>query len=408
MKKNYKKTLIACYIGFITQAISINFLPLLFITFNNTYGISLKELSLIPFVFFFTQFIVDSFASIFSDKIGYRKCIVVSQTLSGIGIALLAILPELFSNPIVGILIAVIIYAIGSGLIEVLGSPIIEACPFENKAGVMSILHSFYCWGTMGVILGSTLFFYIFGIQNWKILALIWAALPLLNIYNFATCPIERIDNNEKSMGIKNLLKTPIFWLMIVLMVCSGASEIAISQWASAFVESSLGVSKAIGDLVGPCLFAFFMGISRFLYGKFSEKMDLTISMLICGLMCVGCYLLVSLSSIPILGLIGCATCGFAVGIMWPGSLSISSKKCPNGGTALFAFLALAGDIGGMLSPTIVGNVSSLVGDNLKIGLLVVIVFPIILVITLLVLQLKKKKALKEIVEPENLNEERT
>ena len=386
IQKNYKKTLIACYLGFVTQAISANYAPLLFLTFKSTYGITLEKIAMIPMVFYFTQLIVDLAATKFADKIGYHACVLASQVLSAAGIALMSFLPELLPAPFVGILISVVLYAIGSGLIEVLVSPIVEACPFENKDGVMSLLHSFYCWGAMAVILGSTLFFAVFGVENWKILTCIWALVPLYNTFNFINCPIERLVEDGKSMGISRLLKTPIFWLMIILMVCSGASEATMAQWASAFTESAIGVSKTVGDLAGPCLFAMFMGISRMLYGKFSEKLDLTKVMLICGTMCVGCYLLASLSSLPILGLAGCALCGLAVGIMWPGSISISSQNCPRGGTAMFAFLALAGDLGATVSPTMVGSLSEMAGGNLKTGLLVATIFPIILVVGLIVL----------------------
>jgi len=391
-QKNYKKTLIACYLGFVTQAISANFTPLLFLTFKGTYGITLDKIAMIPLVFYLTQLLVDLAATKFADKIGYRICVAASQVLSAAGLILMAILPDILPVPFVGILIAVVLYAIGSGLIEVLVSPIVEACPFENKDGMMSLLHSFYCWGAMGVILGSTLFFAIFGVENWKILTFIWALVPLYNTFNFINCPIERLVEDGESMSIGKLLKTPIFWLMIMLMVCSGASEATMAQWASAFTESAIGVSKTVGDLAGPCLFAMFMGIARMLYGKFSEKLDLTKVMLICGIMCVGCYLLASLSALPILGLAGCALCGLAVGIMWPGSISVSSQNCPKGGTAMFAFLALAGDLGAMVSPAMVGSISELAGGGLKTGLLFATVFPAVLVCVLLIVRSKAGK----------------
>ena len=390
---NYQKTLVACYLGFVTQAISANFAPLLFLTFKSTYGITLDKIAMIPLVFYLTQLLVDLAATKFADKIGYRTCVVTSQVLSTVGLILMAILPEILSVPFIGILISVVLYAIGSGLIEVLVSPIVEACPFENKDGVMSLLHSFYCWGAMGVILGSTIFFAVFGIENWKILTFIWALIPFYNTFNFINCPIERLTEDGKSMGISKLLKTPIFWLMILLMVCSGASEATMSQWTSAFTESAIGVSKTIGDLAGPCMFAMFMGISRMLYGKFSEKLNLTKVMLVCGIMCAVCYLLASMSTLPILGLAGCALCGLAVGIMWPGSISISSQECPRGGTAMFAFLALAGDLGATVSPTMVGSLSEMTGGNLKMGLFVATVFPVVLVFGLLILKSKVGKA---------------
>ena len=395
-QKNYKKTLIACYLGFVTQAISANFTPLLFLTFRGTYGITLDKIALIPLVFYLTQLLVDLAATKFADKIGYRACVVASQVLSAVGLVLMAILPEMLPAPFVGILISVVLYAIGSGLIEVLVSPIVEACPFENKDGVMSTLHSFYCWGAMGVILGSTLFFAVFGVENWKILTFILAMVPLYNTFNFINCPIERLIEDGESMGIRRLLKTPLFWLLILLMVCSGGSEATMSQWASAFTESAIGVSKTVGDLAGPCLFAMFMGITRMLYGKFSEKLDLTKVMLACGIMCACCYLVASLSQLPILGLAGCALCGLAVGIMWPGSISISSQNCPRGGTAMFAFLALAGDLGAMVSPAMVGSISEKAGGNLKTGLLVATVFPVMLVVGLIVLRNVKKKQIRD------------
>lgn len=388
-QKNYKKTLIACYFGFVTQAISANFTPLLFLTFKNTYEIGFEKIALIPLVFYLTQLLIDLAATKFVDKIGYRTCVVSSQVLSAAGLVLMAILPELLPVPFIGILIAVVLYAMGSGLIEVLVSPIVEACPFENKDGMMSLLHSFYCWGAVGVILGSTLFFTVFGIANWKILTIIWALVPLYNAFNFISCPIERLVEDGKSMRTGQLLRLPLFWLLILLMICSGASEASMAQWASAFTESAMGVSKTVGDLAGPCLFAVFMGMSRILYGKMSKKLDLTKTMLACGVLCVICYLTASLSSMPIIGLAGCALCGVSVGIMWPGTISISSQKCPRGGTAMFAFLALAGDLGATVSPAMVGSISNMFGGNLKTGLFVATAFPLILILGLVVLNQK-------------------
>lgn len=384
--KNYKKTLIACYLGFITQAISANFAPLLFLMFKDTYGISFEMIALVPMIFYLTQLLVDLVAVKFADIIGYRTCVVASQVVSAAGLLLMAFLPDILPNPFIGILISVVLYAIGSGLIEVLLSPIVEACPFENKAGVMSLLHSFYCWGAVGVVLGSTLFFAIFGMAYWQILTVIWAVVPLLNIFNFLSCPIERLVEDGEGLRIGQLLRLPLFLLMIVLMICVGASEATMTQWASAFTESALGVSKTVGDLAGPCLFAVFMGLSRMFYGNKSEKLDLTKVMLRCGLLCVVCYLLAALSPIPIIGLIGCALCGLSVGIMWPGTISISSQKCPKGGTAMFAFLALAGDLGAAVGPTMVGGIADTAGGDLKTGLLFATLFPIVMIIGLILL----------------------
>ena len=396
MQKNYRKTLTACYLAFITQAICANFAPLLFLRFHTNYGISLGQVALIPTAFFLTQLLVDVFCAKFVDAIGYRRSIVISEIASGLGLAGLAVIPDLFRDPFIGVLICVVIYAIGSGLIEVLASPIVEACPFEHKDAVMSLLHSFYCWGSVGVILLSTVFFSVFGIEHWKILACIWALIPLYNIWNFATCPIERLTEEGKGMTIRALFKTPLFWLAIILMVCAGASELSMAQWASAFTEAALGFSKTGGDLVGPCLFAVTMGICRVIYGKYGAKMNLIWFMIGSGVLCLCCYLLASLSASPVLGLTGCIFCGFSVGIMWPGTISITSPRIPQGGTALFALLAMAGDLGGAFGPSLVGTVTQQAGDNLRTGTLVGSVFPIILIVVLLLLNRQTKSGCKK------------
>ena len=388
---NYQKTKIACYLGFITQAISANFAPLLFLKFHHDYQISLGNIAWISTCFFFTQLLIDLFCAKFVDRIGYRVCVVASEVCSAAGLIGLAFLPEIFPNPLAGILCSVILYAMGSGLIEVLCSPIIEACPFDNKEATMSLLHSFYCWGAVGTILISTIFFLIFGIESWKWLAVLWALIPIVNIYNFATCPIEYLVDEENGMKVTELFRKPLFWIAICLMICSGASELAMAQWASAYAEAALGLSKTIGDLAGPCMFAVAMGISRVIFGKYGERIDLMKFMASSGILCVICYFLTALSSNPILGLIGCIVCGFSVGIMWPGTISISSKEFPMGGTAMFALLAMAGDLGGSIGPGIVGRVTQSAGNNIQVGMGVGLVFPFILLIMLFILYTKKK-----------------
>ena len=374
--KNYKKTKLACYLGFITQAVAANFVPLLFLKFHTDYDISLGNIALISTFFFFTQLLVDLFCAKYVDKIGYRVCIVASEVCSAAGLAGLALLPEIMPSPFAGIIISVILYAIGSGLIEVLGSPIVEACPFENKEATMSLLHSFYCWGAVGTILVSTVFFMIFGIDSWKWLAVSFAIIPAINIYNFATCPIELLVEEGQGMGIRKLFSNPMFLIAIVMMVCSGASELAMAQWASAYAESALGFSKAVGDIAGPCMFAVTMGISRVLFGKASDKMNLNRFMIGSGILCFVCYLLASFSDNPIIGLAGCIVCGFSVGIMWPGTISISSKAFPTGGTAMFALLAMAGDLGGSIGPAIVGRVADMFGGSINVGMRIGLLFP--------------------------------
>ena len=390
---NYSKTKTACYLGFITQAIAANFAPLLFLKFHYDYGISLGNIALISTCFFFTQLLVDLFCARFVDRIGYRVCVVASEVCSAAGLAGLAFLPELLPDPFMGMICSVVLYALGSGLIEVLGSPIVEACPFENKEATMSLLHSFYCWGAVGTILVSTVFFLLFGMDSWKWLAVLWALIPAVNIYNFATCPIEHLVEDGDGMGIKELLRSPLFWLAVCLMVCSGASELAMAQWASAYAEAALGLSKAAGDLAGPCMFAVTMGISRVVFGKYGGRMDLMKFMTGSGILCVVCYLLASLSTNPVTGLIGCILCGFSVGIMWPGTISLSSERFPAGGTAMFALLAMAGDLGGSIGPGIVGCVTQCAGDNIRIGMGVGLVFPVVLLVMLFILgRVKKQK----------------
>lgn len=378
---NYRKTLIACYLGFVTQAITANFAPLLFLTFHNVYDIPLGKIALISSLFFITQLVVDILCARFADRIGYRKCVVGSQLFSAAGLLGLAFLPEIMPDPFVGIIISTMVYAVGSGLTEVLVSPIVEACPFEHKEAAMSLLHSFYCWGSVGVILLSTLFFSVFGVENWKWLSCLWAILPLYNMFNFAVCPIERPTDEGEGMSIGKLLKSPVFIISILLMICAGASELSMAQWASAFAESALGLSKSMGDIAGPCLFAVTMGISRALYGKYGGKLDLMKFMIGSGSLCLICYLVAALTSMPLLGLLGCIICGFSVGIMWPGTISICSARLPSGGTAMFALLAMAGDMGGAIGPGIVGNISQSFGDDMQKGMLAGCVFPLVLVI---------------------------
>ena len=385
----YRKTKLACYLGFVTQAIVANFTPLLFLIFHREYGISIASLALIPAVFYVVQLVTDFLCAKFKN-LDYRKSIIVSEITSALGLAGLAFLPQLFPHPLVGILLCVSVYAVGSGLIEVLCSPIIEACPFPNKEGMMSLLHSFYCWGAVGVILGSTLFFTLFGLDNWRILACLWALIPLYNIINFATCPIEPIVEDSEGMSMGQLLKNRMFWGFLILMVAAGASESSMAQWTSAFAEASLGVDKAIGDLAGPCGFAFCMGLGRLWYGKKGQNLELSGYMTGAGILCFAAYLTASLSPIPLIAFAGCMVSGLAVGIMWPGSISLTSARIPGGGTALFALLALAGDAGGTLGPGLVGLCTKSAENSIQSGLLAASVFPVLLVVSLLLLRRAK------------------
>lgn len=380
MKNNYKMTMYACFIGYIVQAVVNSFVPLLFVTFQMEYHIPLTQITLLITVNFVIQLVVDLLSAGFVDKIGYRASAIIAHACAGTGIFLLTILPELFSNPFYGSLLAVMVYAIGGGLIEVLISPVLEACPTDNKESAMSLLHSFYCWGCTGVVLLSTLFFAVFGTSHWKILALIWVILPAANLILFTKVPIYSIhEEGESGMSISELFRVKVFWLLMAMMLCAGASEQAVSQWASTFAEKGLHIQKTVGDLVGPMLFSVLMGLSRLIYGKYGEKFNLDRFMKGSCVLCVASYLCISLVPVPIVGLIGCAICGFSVGIMWPGTFSKASAAIKRGGTVLFAMLALAGDLGCSGGPTLVGFVSSAFSGNLRLGILTAIVFPVLL-----------------------------
>lgn len=385
-KQNYQLTMYACFIGYIVQAIVNNFIPLLFVTFQKSYDIPLTQITLLITLNFGIQLVVDMLSAGFVDKIGYRASSIIAHVCAAAGIALLTVLPEALPDPFTGILIAVFIYAIGGGLIEVLVSPILEACPTDNKETAMSLLHSFYCWGHVGVVLISTLFFSIFGIENWKILALCWAVVPAANIILFVKAPIYSLhEEGEKGLTLHQLFTRRIFWVMMLMMVCAGASEQAVSQWASTFAEQGLGVSKTIGDLAGPMSFAALMGLSRLLYGKFGDRIDLDRFMQLSCLLCIAAYLCISLVPVPAFGLVGCAVCGFSVGIMWPGTFSKASASIKGGGTALFAMLALAGDVGCSGGPTLAGFISGCFGGELRAGILAAIVFPVLLLVGIVI-----------------------
>ena len=380
MKENYNHTIYACFIGYIVQAIVNNFVPLLFLTFHGTYGIPMAQITLLITFNFGLQLLIDLLSVTFVDRIGYRASMIIAHVCAAAGFVLLTVLPDLCGNAFIGLLIAVTVYAIGGGLLEVLVSPVMQACPTDNKEKAMSLLHSFYCWGHVAVVLISTLFFKIFGIDNWKVLACIWAIVPLTNMLLFMRVPIgSLIDEGEEGMKMGELFRLKIFWVLMLMMVCAGASEQAVSQWASTFAEMGLGVDKTMGDLAGPMLFAVMMGSARAFYGKYGDRIELDRFMVGSSILCILSYLCISLVPSPVIGFAGCALCGLSVGIMWPGTFSKATASITRGGTAMFALLALAGDVGCSGGPTVVGMVSGALGDNLKMGILAGVIFPILL-----------------------------
>ena len=380
MDSRYQKTVYACFVGYIVQAIVNNFAPLLFLTFHRSYGIPLSRITFLVTFNFGLQLLTDLVSVKFVDRIGYRAAMVLAHLTAALGLVMMAILPSVMPDPYTGILVSVFFYAIGGGLLEVVVSPVMESCPTPNKETAMSLLHSFYCWGHVGVVLLSTLFFALLGTGRWQILAVLWAIVPAVNMLVFTRVPVaDLIPEGETAVPLKDLLKNRLFWLFLLLMICAGASEQAVSQWASAFAEQGLGVSKTIGDLTGPMFFAVMMGCSRLIYGKFGEQVPLKKFIIGSCLLCLASYLVISLSPYPVLGLLGCGICGFSVGILWPGTFSMASAAMPTGGTAMFALLALGGDIGCGSGPTWVGLISSAAGDNLKTGILCAVIFPVLM-----------------------------
>ena len=379
IKTNYKHTFFASYAGYFVQAIINNFLPLLFLTFQNNFDFSYDKISLLIVINFGVQLCVDFVSAYFIDKIGYRKSVIAAHVFACAGLAGLSVLPFIM-EPYLGIILSIVIYATGSGLIEVIISPLVEACPGDSKAGAMSLLHSFYCWGQMCVVLFSTLFFNTAGIGNWRLLSLLWACVPLINGIYFCLVPIPEVLSENKGIGMKNLFKNKLFYLLAIIMLCSGASELAMSQWASAFAESGLRVSKTVGDLLGPCLFAVLMGSARVIYSRFSERIPLTKIMTASAVLCIISYLVAGLSPWPVISLIACAVCGLSVGVMWPGTFSLAAEKIPMGGTAMFAILALFGDSGCAGGPAFVGRMTTIFGDNLGKGLLFGVIFPAVMI----------------------------
>ncbi len=387
----YRSTVLACYLGYVVQAIVNTFVPLLLLTFQREYEITTAQMTLLITANFLIQLVTDLGSPLFIDKIGYRTTAILAHIFTAVGLGGLSVLPELCADPFVGLMGCVCLYAVGGGLLEVVISPIVEALPLENKEKHMSLLHSFYCWGQVGVILISTLFFAVFGMEHWKLAALFWGVLSVLNVALFLRCPIHPlIAEGEKGDGVLALMKMPIFWLAVVMMVCSGASENGVSQWLSTFLESNLAIPKNIGDLAGPCGFAALMGASRVIYARYSEKVELKQAMTVSCLGCVAAYLMISLSDAAAVNILGCLLCGFFVGLLWPGTFSLASAGMKRGGTFLFAFLALAGDIGCAAGTGVVGFVTEQVG-NMRAGILAGCIFPFVMLLCSLVFRKQSK-----------------
>lgn len=407
MTKNFRHTSVACYLGYVTQALIITFPSLLFTVFFNKFNINLSELGILIIITFIIQLLMDLLSATFVNKTGYRMPAVIAHLFSFLGLVLLAILPNIMpSHRYIAVSVPIFISSIGGGLIEVLISPIMEGLPNEKKAKSMSFLHSFFCWGQLGTVLLSTLYFYIAGIDKWYFLPVIWSLIPLFNMFYFMKVPLPEPEKGEKIMGVKKLLSTKFFFFFLLLMLCSGAAEQAMSQWASLFAETGLGVSKTTGDILGLSFFATLMGVARLYYGIKGKGENLSRLILYSGILCVFSYLLTVFSPYPVLSLVGCALTGLSVGIMWPGAISIATEHF-DGGTAMFALLAFSGDLGCSLGPGLVGIMSDwfgkgiislpffsgdIVQQGLKFGLMIATVFPILLVFAIVIIRQRKKK----------------
>lgn len=420
--QNFKSTVFACYRGYITQGIVNNLSPLFFVLFQNKFGISYSLISALILCNFVTQVITDMLSVKYVDRIGYRKSAVIAHALAFSGLVMQGTLPNVLPAPYVGLVLATIVNGVGGGLIEVIISPIVDSCPGDAKASAMSLLHSFYCWGQVGVVLITTLLLRLIGEDLWFIIPILWSLLPLYNLFRFLKVPLMPTVPEEEKTPLKTLFTSKIFLVALLLMLCAGASELAMSQWSSLFAERALSVTKVIGDLLGPCLFAVFMGIGRTIYGVWGEKIHLTGAMVFCAALCILCYLGTALFENPWLSLLSCALCGFSVSLMWPGTFSLTSAAYPKGGTAMFGILAVLGDVGCSVGPALMGAVSGAVSGNAKIaasfpnltadqlglksGMLFSAVFPAFILIGVLLLTRFHKSANKKPNPKADLSEE--
>lgn len=405
MKLTYRHTLAACYIGYITQAIVNNLPPLLFMTFHNIFGISLEKIAVLITANFIMQTAVDIASPKIVGLLGVRGSMITAHLCTAAGFSMMGVFPYLLPDPFAGLLLSSALNSVGGGLTEVLVSPIVDSLPGEAKSSAMSLLHSFYCWGQVLVVLLSTVFFGLAGIDSWRVLTALWAIIPFVNVFLIAKAPLcPFTEDGAEELPLKKLFGSRLFLLFCVLMLSAGASELAASQWASLFAEAGLKVSKAAGDLLGPCMFAVLMGTARLLYGIFGKRIKLIPVISASSILCAASYAVMVFAPMPQLSLAGCAVCGLSVGIMWPGVFSLASENFKDGGTAMFSALALAGDIGCAAGPGLVGifvklaeNGSPLLfggtdaaSSGLKTGLLFAAVFPVVMLVGMRLLSKKR------------------
>ena len=387
MKLSYKSTISAGFVGYATQALTINFPPLLYVTFGTQFGLSLTAISSLIAVCFLVQLAVDLMAAKFSHKMNVRLFITLAHIFTAVGISGLGFFPFIMPSYI-GLMLATVISSVGSGLVEVLITPIVESCPTppKKKSAYMSLLHSFYCWGHVGVVILSTVYFGTIGVDNWRLLALLWAIIPITGAILFLIVPLYPLPKDELDANGKSYLGNRLFWTIGIMMLVSGAAEMTMAQWASAFAETGLGVSKELGNLLGPFVFAILMGSARVFYAKFSTKISLKKFILFSSVLCITAYLVAAFSPLPIVSLIACGVCGLSVGVLWPGNISIAAGTVKGGGVSMFALLALLGDLGCMAGPSIAGSVADLFDGNIRVGFAASAIFPAVLLISVVYL----------------------
>ena len=392
----YLPTKIASYVGFVVQAVINNFLPILFIVFQNVYGLSYEKLARIIVFNFATQIIVDMCVPKIISALGYRKCAVMCQGLAALGLMMLGILPNIMENTYFAIIMSVMVYAFGSGLMEVALSPLVEGLPSKNKRGSMAILHSFYCWGQAFTVIVTTALVLGFGFKNWTYVPLVWASIPFFNMFAFLKVPIIEPDKTEKRDGLLNLLRNDKFRLYMIMMLCAGAAEVAMAQWASLFAQNALGVSKVVGDLAGPCAFAVFMGTGRIWYALAAKKVSFKKTIIVMSIGACICYMMVAICNVAAVSLVFCAICGFTVSIAWPGIYSAGAVAFPKASAVMYSVFAMCGDTGCALGPWLIGIIADNLGLN--IGFAAASIFPIGMILSAVLLLKKDCKSTKKVI----------
>lgn len=396
----YKSTIRACYIGNLVGALVTNLSPLLFVILMGSYNLSFEQVGRLVLINFFTQIIADLAFSKPVDTYGVRPFITLGHALVFIGFVMFAFSPRLFPHsPYTGLMLATVVFSCGGGLLELLLSAIVQAVPSDAKAAAMSLLHSFYAWGFIVVVVLTFLMLKLFGSANWPWLFLIWSLVPLFNFFNFLRVPLPPQVPDEHRTSTRVLASTPFFIFVVLGIALGGAAEVSMSQWTSAYAETTLGLSKQTGDLLGLCLFAGLLGLGRVLYGTYGKRFDIWRVMFLGSLFAAGCYLVAALSQHPIVSLVACAFCGLGVALLWPGSVTNAAHRFPFAGASMFAILAAGGDTGAAVGPWLLGLIADQIPTDfplspLRVGMVIGTLFPLAMAGCLLIQRHIDKKRL--------------